>query len=141
VITAAGVSAGIDMALTLVARIAGEQVAQPIQLSIEYDPRAAVSRGLTRKGLTRGDRAGPKGGGPSPRDAVTRLRGAHHRMSRGLHMRCEAASTQPAERRNCSSRSANPGAAATKCPAPGAIIRWAPRAVTTASHIRSTAAW
>ncbi len=38
VITAAGVSAGIDMALTLAARIAGERWAQAIQLGIEYDP-------------------------------------------------------------------------------------------------------
>ncbi len=38
VITAAGVSAGIDMALTLATRIAGETVAQAIQLGIEYDP-------------------------------------------------------------------------------------------------------
>ncbi len=38
VVTAAGVSAGIDMALTLVARSAGEEVAREIQLAIEYDP-------------------------------------------------------------------------------------------------------
>jgi transcriptional regulator GlxA family with amidase domain len=38
VITAAGVSAGIDMALTLLARIHGPQHAQMIQLAIEYDP-------------------------------------------------------------------------------------------------------
>jgi putative intracellular protease/amidase len=37
-VTAAGVSAGIDMALTLAAEIAGDQVAQAIQLGIEYDP-------------------------------------------------------------------------------------------------------
>lgn len=39
VVTAAGVSAGIDMALTLAARIAGEQIAKAIQLSMEYDPQ------------------------------------------------------------------------------------------------------
>jgi transcriptional regulator GlxA family with amidase domain len=38
IITGAGVSAGIDMALTLASRIAGETVAQAIQLGIEYDP-------------------------------------------------------------------------------------------------------
>jgi putative intracellular protease/amidase len=38
VITAAGVSSGIDMALTLAARIAGDEIAQAIQLGIEYDP-------------------------------------------------------------------------------------------------------
>jgi putative intracellular protease/amidase len=36
--TSAGVTAGIDMALGLAARIANEQVAQAIQLGIEYDP-------------------------------------------------------------------------------------------------------
>jgi putative intracellular protease/amidase len=38
IVTAAGVTAGIDMALALAARIAGDQVAQAIQLGIEYDP-------------------------------------------------------------------------------------------------------
>jgi putative intracellular protease/amidase len=38
IVTAAGVSAGIDMALTLAARIAGDDYAQAIQLGIEYDP-------------------------------------------------------------------------------------------------------
>jgi transcriptional regulator GlxA family with amidase domain len=39
IITAAGVSAGIDMGLSLAARLAGDQVAQAIQLGIEYDPQ------------------------------------------------------------------------------------------------------
>lgn len=38
-ITAAGVSGGIDMGLYLAAEIAGERVAQAIQLAIEYDPQ------------------------------------------------------------------------------------------------------
>ena len=38
VLTAAGVSAGIDMALLLASRIAGEELARAIQLGIEYDP-------------------------------------------------------------------------------------------------------
>jgi transcriptional regulator GlxA family with amidase domain len=38
VITAAGVSSGIDMALHLAARLAGEEIAKAIQLGIEYDP-------------------------------------------------------------------------------------------------------
>ena len=45
VMTAAGVSAGIDMALTLAARIAGEEVAQAIQLGIEYDPAPPFDAG------------------------------------------------------------------------------------------------
>ena len=38
VFTGGGVTAGIDFALTIVAEIAGQSVAQRIQLSIEYDP-------------------------------------------------------------------------------------------------------
>jgi transcriptional regulator GlxA family with amidase domain len=45
--TAAGVSAGIDMALTLSARLAGDNVAQAIQLSIEYDPQPPFGAGNT----------------------------------------------------------------------------------------------
>ncbi len=45
IITAAGVSSGIDMALTLAARIAGDEVAQAIQLGIEYDPQPPFSSG------------------------------------------------------------------------------------------------
>lgn len=45
VITAAGVSAGIDMALTLAAKIAGDDLAQAIQLELEYDPRPPFSAG------------------------------------------------------------------------------------------------
>ncbi|HEY5342414.1 MAG TPA: DJ-1/PfpI family protein [Solirubrobacteraceae bacterium] len=44
-VTAAGVSAGIDMALALAARIAGDQVAQAIQLGIEYDPQPPFDAG------------------------------------------------------------------------------------------------
>ena len=45
VITAAGVSAGIDMALTLVARLQGDEVAQAVQLGIEYDPQPPFHTG------------------------------------------------------------------------------------------------
>lgn len=49
VITAAGVSAGIDMGLTLVARIAGDDFAQAIQLGIEYDPHPPFDVGSPEK--------------------------------------------------------------------------------------------
>jgi putative intracellular protease/amidase len=49
VITAAGVSSGIDMALTLAARIAGEDMARAIQLAIEYDPEPPFDSGSTEK--------------------------------------------------------------------------------------------
>ena len=48
-VTAAGVSAGIDMALTLAARIAGDAVAQAIQLGIEYDPQPPFDAGSPHK--------------------------------------------------------------------------------------------
>jgi len=48
VITAAGVSSGIDMALTLAAEIAGPEWAQGIQLGIEYDPQPPFDSGSTR---------------------------------------------------------------------------------------------
>ena len=45
VITAAGVSAGIDFALTVVAEVAGETAARKIQLGIEYDPAPPFDSG------------------------------------------------------------------------------------------------
>jgi putative intracellular protease/amidase len=49
VVTAAGVSAGIDMALWLTAQIAGEGVARAIQLGIEYDPQPPFDGGSVAK--------------------------------------------------------------------------------------------
>jgi putative intracellular protease/amidase len=49
VITAAGVSAGIDMALTLAARIGGDDAARAIQLAIEYDPQPPFDSGSVEK--------------------------------------------------------------------------------------------
>jgi transcriptional regulator GlxA family with amidase domain len=48
-LTAAGVSAGIDMALHLVGREAGPEVAQAIQLGIEYDPQPPYDAGSPEK--------------------------------------------------------------------------------------------
>ncbi|MGN6200840.1 MAG: DJ-1/PfpI family protein [Solirubrobacterales bacterium] len=48
-LTAAGVSAGIDMALYLVGREAGPEVAQAIQLGIEYDPQPPFDAGSPDK--------------------------------------------------------------------------------------------
>ncbi|HYP27291.1 MAG TPA: DJ-1/PfpI family protein [Blastocatellia bacterium] len=60
IITAAGVSAGIDMALTLVAREFGDEIAQSIQLGIEYDPQPPFDAGSPSK---------------APKAVVERLRG------------------------------------------------------------------
>jgi len=65
VITAAGVSAGIDMALTLAAREAGPEVAQAIQLAIEYDPQPPFDAGSPAK---------------APREIVDLVRGVTERM-------------------------------------------------------------
>ena len=49
VITAAGVSSGIDMALRLVAAEAGDDAARAIQLAIEYDPEPPFDSGSPDK--------------------------------------------------------------------------------------------
>ncbi|HKG23141.1 MAG TPA: DJ-1/PfpI family protein [Blastocatellia bacterium] len=60
IITAAGVSAGIDMALTLAGREFGAETAQMIQLGIEYDPQPPFDAGSP---------------GKAPQAIVERLRG------------------------------------------------------------------
>lgn len=49
IITAAGVSAGIDMALTLVEMLHGREMAEAIQLGIEYDPQPPFDSGAPWK--------------------------------------------------------------------------------------------
>ena len=49
VVTAAGVSAGIDMALQLVERIAGTRYAQGTQLDMEYEPLPPLKSGHPRE--------------------------------------------------------------------------------------------
>jgi putative intracellular protease/amidase len=61
VITAAGVSSGIDMALTLAAHVVGEDAAKAIQLAIEYDPEPPFDAGSVEK---------------APPEAVERIRAA-----------------------------------------------------------------
>ncbi|MBA2678989.1 MAG: DJ-1/PfpI family protein [Ktedonobacteraceae bacterium] len=48
IITAAGVSAGIDMALHLAREIAGQEMAEVIQLMMEYDPQPPFASGSPR---------------------------------------------------------------------------------------------
>jgi transcriptional regulator GlxA family with amidase domain len=64
VATAAGVSAGIDLALTIVGRQWGEDVAQAIQLGIEYDPQPPFDSGAPSKAQ------------PAIRDLVAGLKGS-----------------------------------------------------------------
>lgn len=53
IITAAGVSAGIDMALLIAAKVGGQEVAETLQLGIEYDPQPPFNAGSV-------DKANPK---------------------------------------------------------------------------------
>ncbi|MGH9086478.1 MAG: DJ-1/PfpI family protein [Acidimicrobiales bacterium] len=64
VATAAGVSAGIDLALTIVGRQWGEDVAKAIQLGIEYDPQPPYDSGSPSKAQ------------PAIRDLVAGLKGS-----------------------------------------------------------------
>lgn len=49
IMTAAGVSSGIDMALRLVQRMYGDELAQAVQLGIEYDPEPPFDSGSPEK--------------------------------------------------------------------------------------------
>jgi transcriptional regulator GlxA family with amidase domain len=49
IVTAAGVSSGIDMALHLVRKTNGEEIAQAVQLGIEYDPQPPLDAGAPEK--------------------------------------------------------------------------------------------
>lgn len=48
-LTSAGVSAGIDLGLTLCAEIAGREMAEAVQLSMEYDPAPPFDAGDFKK--------------------------------------------------------------------------------------------
>jgi len=52
IVMAAGVSAGIDMALSLASMIKGEEIARAIQLKIEYDPSPPFDGGSPSKETT-----------------------------------------------------------------------------------------
>jgi transcriptional regulator GlxA family with amidase domain len=68
VVTAAGVSAGIEMALRLASRLAGDDVAQGIQLSLEYDPQPPFDAGSPTK---------------APEEIVARLRASSRFLRSG----------------------------------------------------------
>ena len=65
IVTAAGVSSGIDMALRLVERLVDREAAQAAQLLIEYDPQPPFDSGSLAKA-----------------DAATRARADEYRQSR-----------------------------------------------------------
>jgi len=49
ILTGAGVSAGIDLALTVAAKLTNPEIAQAIQLGIEYDPQPPFDAGAPSK--------------------------------------------------------------------------------------------
>ena len=49
IITAAGVSAGLDMGFMLAAKLAGQEVAESLQLGLEYDPEPPFNSGSPAK--------------------------------------------------------------------------------------------
>ena len=49
IVTAAGVSAGIDMALSLLGETVDERTAQAVQLAMEYDPQPPFDAGSPHK--------------------------------------------------------------------------------------------
>ena len=49
--TSGGVSAGLDLALTLVDQIAGREAAEVAQLIIEYDPQPPFNSGTPNKAV------------------------------------------------------------------------------------------
>lgn len=53
IMTAAGVSAGIDMSLVLAGRIFGQAFAEKMQLDMEYDPQPAFNAGHPRNAPTK----------------------------------------------------------------------------------------
>ncbi len=85
-VTGAGVSAGIDMALSLTAKVHGEKVAKAVQLGIEYDPQPPFDSGSPDKAsastlrlalrILLGDRPGQVAamGARMVRDRLARLR-------------------------------------------------------------------
>ncbi|WP_030253229.1 DJ-1/PfpI family protein [Streptomyces violens] len=52
-VTAAGVSSGIDMGLSLLGRLGGDELAQTVQLAIEYDPQPPYDSGSPEKAPAR----------------------------------------------------------------------------------------
>ena len=80
-VTAAGVSSGIDMALTLAGRVVRRRAAQAIQLMIEYDPQPPYHGGLPgpRPGRDRQPAARPE---PLPPHRPRRLTAGRRRAPR-----------------------------------------------------------
>jgi cyclohexyl-isocyanide hydratase len=82
-VTGGGVTAGIDFALALVAKIAGEDYAKAVQLGLEYDPHPPFDCGTPEK-------AGP--------DLVMRVQERSNRMAPDRAERVRAAAVRVADK-------------------------------------------
>ena len=76
VFTGGGVTAGIDFALTLVAEIAGVEVAQSLQLGLEYDPHPPFTGGSPER---------------APKEILARTAASYETRSREFAAELEAA--------------------------------------------------
>ena len=102
-ISGAGVSAGIDMALALTERVHGRELAQSLQLTIEYDPQPPFDSGSPSKAdastvrlalrVLLGDR---------PLQTATRLN--RHAAAARLERARQALSRRPANKRGLASK-------------------------------------
>ncbi len=84
VVTAAGVSSGIDMALVLATKIAGEDTAKAIQLMVEYDPTPPLDAGSPEK---------------APPKTVAKIRSAAEASGLLYRTRTEGPAAEPARTR------------------------------------------
>jgi transcriptional regulator GlxA family with amidase domain len=79
IITGGGVTAGIDFALTVIAEVAGEQIAQQIQLGMEYAPAPPFDSGRPET---------------APPEVLARYREAMSRNADGRRAEAEAAAAR-----------------------------------------------
>jgi cyclohexyl-isocyanide hydratase len=70
-VTAGGVTAGIDFALTLACRLTNDETVRRVQLLIEYDPKPPFAAGS------------PDGAGPALTQDVLQRRAAHRVSAKG----------------------------------------------------------
>jgi transcriptional regulator GlxA family with amidase domain len=104
-ISGAGVSAGIDMALALTDRVHGRELAESLQLLIEYDPQPPFDSGAPSKAdastlrlafrMLLGDRPFRKAAGVNGQAAAARLRRARRALASRRRDRVPAAPASP----------------------------------------------
>jgi cyclohexyl-isocyanide hydratase len=82
-VTGGGVTAGIDLALRLVAEIAGRETAEAIQLAIEYDPRPPFDAGSPTRARQDLVRQVVEAAQPMMRDRAERVRQAAAALDAG----------------------------------------------------------